>query len=120
MNSLEALNRPIIMVLNKVDLIKSTVRPPISGSNCKTIEVSALTGVGLEDLLRGITETLPQNEIEVDVFAPYKEGWVIPFIHENGKLLNEEFNENGVIIKAVMNKIKIERIKDFIICDSKE
>jgi GTPase len=120
LDGLKALNRPVVMVLNKIDIGDSSSRPSIYGSDCKTIEVSALTGTGLEDLMRKITEVLPQNEEEIDLCAPYKEGWIIPFIHENGKILNEEFNENGVIIKAVMNKMKIEKIRNFVINGDKE
>lgn len=115
LNSLSALERPIIMVLNKIDMLRNTSRFPITGSGDKTIEVSAITGQGLDDLLQKIGEILPQDEMVIDLLAPYKEGWIIPFIHENGKLLNEEFSESGVIIKASMNKIKIDRISDYVI-----
>lgn len=114
LSSLGATNRPVIMVLNKIDLLSGTVRLPIKDFGNESIEVSASTGIGLNELLQRITEVLPQDEIEIDLLAPYKAGWIIPFIHENGKLLKEEFNENGVIIKATLNKIKIDRLREYI------
>lgn len=112
---LGAINKPIAMVLNKIDIRKEKSRIPIYNSVGKVFEISAVTGQGIEDLLEGIAQMLPKENVEVNVLVPYNSGWVLPYIHENGEVLNEEYTEQGIKAKIIIKKMKIEKVREFII-----
>lgn len=114
LDSLGAVNKPIIMALNKVDMLKDSTRAPITNPDGKVFEVSAVTGKGLDELLKGISGILPADETEVRLFIPYREGWIIPYIYENGKIIEQNHGESGTEVKAVMKKIKMDPIKEYI------
>jgi GTP-binding protein HflX len=115
LSSLGASNKPTLLVLNKVDLLEGITRPALKTGRDDLLEVSAATGEGMDRLLSGIMGILPADEVEVDIVVPYAEGWVPSYVHGNGKILKEGFNENGFEIKAVIKKDKIERIKEYVV-----
>ena len=47
--------------------------------------------------------------------VPYTEGWVIPYIHQNGKIIKEEFSETFIKVKAVIKNKNSDKLKEFII-----
>lgn len=113
LENLGAANKPIIMALNKVDKMKETSRVPIVDPSCKLFEVSAVTGQGMDDMLDGISQILPEDEAEIKLLIPYSDGWVIPYIYQNGKVIEQNHSESGTEIKAVIKKIKVEAIKEY-------
>ena len=55
------LRAPVIEVLNKTDLIPAARREALRAERPQSIQVSALTGEGVNDLLARITEALPES-----------------------------------------------------------
>jgi len=115
LQSLGALNKPVILALNKMDIAGDHARVLAAESSEQVFEISAFTGQGLDSLVAGIAELMPADEVNVEVFAPYDAGWVIPYIHENGKVLAQEYTDSGTKINALRKTSKIERIGDYII-----
>jgi GTPase len=115
LGTLGALKKPMILALNKIDQIDDKQRPPIKYNDGKALEISAVTGQGLDELLKCVSEILPKDEKEIEILAPFIEGWVTSYMHQNGKVLSEEYCEDGIKIKAVVKKVKIDKIKEFIV-----
>jgi len=114
LNSLGALNKPVILVFNKIDLVEGENIVTVKGRDEKGFEISAVTGKGLATLLDGISEMIPVEDEEISIFAPYSAGWVVPYIFENGKVLEQDYVEDGLNIKAIIKKTRIDRIKEFL------
>ncbi|MCX7745709.1 MAG: GTPase HflX [Clostridia bacterium] len=115
LNGLGALNKPVILVLNKVDLVQGSLIMPAVKKEDRVFEVSAATGMGIDSLLKGISEMLSFDEVEISLLVPYSEGWVVPYLHENGKVLQSEYKDTGVCLTAIVKKIKTDKIRNFII-----
>ncbi len=116
LEGLGALNKPVVMAFNKVDLYKdSNIRIPIINHGVKAYEISAATGKGIDELLKGISDMLPVDETEVKLFVPYSMGWLISFIYQNGKIIEQIHCESGTEVKAVIKNTKIEAIKEYMI-----
>jgi GTP-binding protein HflX len=114
--SLGAVNKPVMLALNKIDKsAKGTLSLTSAGQRENIYEISAVTGYGLSELLRGIDGILPLQDVEVELFVPYSEGWVNSYIHENGKIIYEEFEEVGIKMKAVINKSKVQRVIEYVV-----
>jgi GTP-binding protein HflX len=115
LEDLGVLDKPIIMAFNKIDLISQYIRPGVINKNGKSFEISAVNGDGIEELKKGILEALPQNEAEVKLFVPYAEGWIISYLHQNGKILNEEHKEEGTEIIAKISISKTGTLKKYFV-----
>jgi len=114
LESLGAASKPVIMALNKIDAVKDRSRLAILNPKGKIFEISAATGQGIDDMLEGIREILPEDEKEIRLFIPYSDGWVIPYIYQNGKVREQIHGESGTEVKALIKKRKIEPIKEYI------
>lgn len=113
LNTLGASNKPIVMALNKVDMLAERKRAPIINSKGEIIDVSAYTREGIDELLKAITDAIGQDEEELELFIPYQEGWAISYIHQNGKIASLTHDENGTHFKVSMPKSKVDSIKKF-------
>lgn len=113
LRSLNAYDKPSLLVLNKTDRAGAGLRLPELRPGVNAVEISALTGYGTGELLERLAALLPADEPEVELLAPYSEGWLIPYIHEYGKLLSEEYTEKGMSIRAKIKRIYIEKLREF-------
>lgn len=113
LESLGASNKPVIMALNKMDAVRDTSRTAILNPKGRIFEISAATGKGIDHMLKGIAEMLPEEETEVRLFIPYRDGWVIPYIYQNGKVIEQVHGESGTEVKALIKKQKLESIKAY-------
>ncbi|WP_276020215.1 GTPase HflX [Acetivibrio straminisolvens] len=118
LESLGAASKPVIMALNKMDMVKDSLRLAIPNPRGRIFEISAATGQGIDEMLEGIREMLPEDEKEVRLFIPYSDGWVISYIYQNGKVLEQIHGESGTEVKALIKKRKMEPVKGYIIISS--
>lgn len=94
-----------ILVLNKIDRISNDHLQEIKKNLSKynVIAISARENRNIEELLQLICETLPQTVFEKEFLIPYSDQKVVSFIHRNGKVLEETYEENGTKIKALID-----------------
>ncbi|HEX3029138.1 MAG TPA: GTPase HflX [Clostridia bacterium] len=114
LKGLGALNKPIILALNKIDAVKGELILPVRDNCQKTVEISAISGKGIEDLIGEINILMPAEEKEITVFIPYSQGWAAPYVHENGRVTEQEYLEGGLKMRATINKAKIAKIEEFL------
>lgn len=92
---------PVLTVLNKLDLLEdpdSAIRSLDNMENA--VGISALTGLGIHDLLSIIQQHLFENYLPMDVFLPFNEGKLISMFHEFGHIDRIEHTDGGVNIKG--------------------
>ncbi len=102
---------PVITVANKYDKVldKGKVMED------RTVFISAKTGYGLEDLLEKISEALKKGVKDIKLLVPYKEAGVLNVVRENGKILSEEYKEDGIAVEGIIDKISWEKIKEYVV-----
>ena len=64
-------------------------------SEYETIEISAREGINLDELLTLIEENLPYKMKKCEYLIPYDRSDINSFLHRNGRVLEEEYRENG-------------------------
>lgn len=114
LDSLGATNKPIVLALNKTDICGEDARVCVKHPSDMVYEISALTGEGIDNLLKGLAEVLPSQEQHVVMTVPYSEGWVISYVHDNGKVIEQEYTEEGIKMTALLPVSKADRVKDYI------
>lgn len=103
-------DKPRFAVFNKIDRLDGAQAPV--GIPPDGIPVSAVTGEGLDDLRRAITEWLSGRRSVETYFIPLDRMHLVSAIHEKGKVIKEDFREDGVLIEAEMAPVWHGRIRN--------
>ncbi|MCR5586229.1 MAG: GTPase HflX [Lachnospiraceae bacterium] len=91
-----------ITVFNKIDRLNELSETPVLKDvrASKTVKISAKTGEGIDELLEEIRIKLKDRNFLVEKTFPYSEASMISFIRENGRIVSEEYVEDGIKIKG--------------------
>ena len=102
LEEIEAAGRPMIVALNKLDLLPSDMPLQLQGmaAGVPTVAVSAKDGTGIDALLKCISETLMQQFTALDVIIPYQRGDLVAQFHQFGTIEHESFEEEGTHIRG--------------------
>ncbi|EHJ01448.1 GTP-binding proten HflX [Clostridium sp. DL-VIII] len=97
LSELGAINKETILVLNKIDMATEEQITALKEiiENHEVIEISAKEKINLEELLNLIEEKLPYNYRKVEYLIPYEKSDVSSYLHRNGRVLEEEYKDNG-------------------------
>ncbi|TDT71426.1 GTP-binding protein HflX [Hypnocyclicus thermotrophus] len=112
---LNAEDKTYITVYNKIDKLSQDELKKIVIPMENSIEISALRGDGLEELIKKIEINLFEDEKKVDMQIPFIKGSIISYILENSRVISKEYNENGILITTFLNKKDYNKYKKFII-----
>lgn len=102
----------IITVMNKCD--KSENLFDLLTFN-KTVMISALKGINLDLLLKEIEKCLEQKTAQVSLLIPYSKGADVNIIRNFGKILSEEFTENGTLLKVILSTKDLDKFENYIV-----
>lgn len=104
LEEIEAAGRPMIVALNKLDLLPSNMPLQLQGmaAGLPTVAVSAKDGRGIDALLKCISETLQEQFTPLDVVIPYNRGDLVAQFHQFGTIELEEFEDVGTHIRGHM------------------
>lgn len=101
-------DRPILRVLNKVDRLTAEERKSLQSCwNGKAknddgpVLVSALTGEGIDELLRRIDGALPTDPlVSLSLRLPLSQGRTLALIHALGRVLRSEVEDESMLLDA--------------------
>ena len=92
LRELGALDKPMLMVFNKVDALEEHgVLGALRAEYPEAAFVSALRGIGLEDLKRRLLEVIEQDFVERIAYVPMSEAKAISHIHRVADVLSEDY-----------------------------
>lgn len=96
---LEIRDKEIITVFNKIDRPGADLSVRDTNSDYR-VKISARTGEGMEDLLEVFETILRNRRIYLEKIFSYQEAGKIQKIRSMGRLLSEEYKEDGIHVKA--------------------
>ena len=100
LRSLDVVDKDIITVFNKTDLIKEGEELPRDFHADKVLKMSAKTGEGIEDLKKTIENILQNQRVYLEHIFSYKDAGKIALIRKFGEIKSEEYTDDGISIKA--------------------
>lgn len=112
LTSLGCMDKPIINVLNKCDLVPDVLNYPLM-PNC--VHISASTGLGIDTLLEAIERAFPKTKSRATFLIPFSQGKIANELRKFGTVEREEYTENGLKITAVAEISYIDKIKDYLL-----
>ena len=108
--SLSSLDKPVIPVLNKCDLLDSGMSG-ISGA----VHISAKYGTGIDDLLQAIEDNLPKKLHRVKLMLPFDKVGIAAKLREGAVLHSEEYTAEGLLVEVTVDDIRFARIKEYLV-----
>ena len=117
LGELGASDKKTILVLNKIDKATEEQLENVkkATSEYETIEISAREGINLEELLGIIEENLPYKMKKCEYLIPYDRSDMSSFLHRNGRVLEEDYRENGTFMFVEVDEESYNKSKDYII-----
>ena len=100
LRSLDVVDKDIITVFNKTDLIKEGEELPRDFHADKILKMSAKTGEGIEDLKKTIENILQNQRVYLEHIFSYKDAGKIALIRKFGEIKSEEYTDGVISIKA--------------------
>ena len=108
LNDLGVADRPRLRIFNKVDRLTQEQRAPLihpyamgAGTNGGPVLVSALTGEGVEELLRRMDAALPVDPVVMlSLRLPLAEGRTLALVHALGRVLHSEVEDSHMLLDA--------------------
>ena len=100
LRSLDVVDKDIITVFNKTDLMEENMELPRDFHADKVLKMSAKTGEGIEDLKKTVEDILQKQRVYLEHVFPYKDAGKIAIVRKFGEILSEEYIDEGISIKA--------------------
>ncbi|MEN9714791.1 MAG: hypothetical protein RJA35_258, partial [Actinomycetota bacterium] len=114
-SEVEAHNVPELIVFNKIDLADQTQRMALRGLAPGSVEVSARTGEGIQELLDVIASRLPQPDVLTESLIPYDRGDLVSKLHLSGRILDLEYRDGGTYVKAFVKPEIASELERFLV-----
>lgn len=107
LGELSALDKPIIIVFNKIDKIdEMELETKLEKfKNYEYVCMSAKQGINIDILLKEITKKLPNKLKKVEYLIPYNKQDVVAYLHRNAKVNEEKYKDNGTYICAEVDEL---------------
>lgn len=110
LRSLGVEDKKILTLFNKQDA-RTDDEPLHDFLADKTINISAKYGIGLDAVKEAFADFLRADKILVERVIPYQDAGILQAVRKMGELLEEEYQPEGIFIKAYVPMELYEKIK---------
>ena len=112
---------PVELVLNKIDAADPLQRRRLANRFADTVQVSARTGEGLEELRRRIARHFAERFEPVRLLIPYAEGSRLNELYALGAPVDERSDRaDGVFVRARLPRREIRRFARYLVAEARE
>lgn len=99
LKALEVTNKTVITLFNKTDRLKEIPRLRDFQAD-HTLLISAKEQQGLDQLQELLARLLLERQVLIERIYPYDKAGLIQMIHRHGRLLEEDYQTEGIYVKA--------------------
>ena len=104
---------PKLYVFNKIDKVENYEDTLPGGPDC--VYISAKKDVNLDSLVEKISEKLFSDRVIAELMIPYDKGQIVSYLHENCKVLNMEYKNEGTYFEAELSAEDYGRLREYLI-----
>ena len=103
LKGLGIVDKPIVTLFNKIDKLEEM--PILKDFKAdKVINISAKCGTGFDELSDTLADIINNSRTYIEKVIPYQDAGLINKIRQSGNLLCEEYREDGIFVKAYVDK----------------
>ena len=112
---------PVELVFNKVDLLDALARRRLQHAYPRSLQVSARTGEGLEELAERVAELFSDRFEDVRLLVPYADGRALAELYDLGAPIAERHDTpEGVRVRARLPRREVPRFARFLVAGELE
>ena len=100
LKSLDVMDKPVVTVFNKQDKLSGDAGVIRDLRADYTVKLSAGTKEGIPELLKTIEAVLRERKILIERLYSYQEAGKLQLIRRQGELLEEDYREDGIFVRA--------------------
>lgn len=102
LRSLGVNDKPIVTAMNKIDKVDDI--PIIKDLSADiVVSISAKKEIGFDHLSDALTEIINKTRKYIEQLIPYTDAGIISRIHKSGTILEEDYREDGIFIRAYVD-----------------
>jgi len=111
---------PRELVVNKIDAVDPLRARRLSNRFPESLRVSALTGIGIEDLRARVAERFAERFEPVRLLLPYEEGGKLAELYALGAPIEErEDHPEGVLVRARLPRRELRRFAPYLVAEAR-
>ena len=111
---------PLEMVVNKIDTVDTLRRRRLANRFPEAVQISALTGKGVEELHARLAERFADRFEAVHLFLPYEEGGKLAELYALGAPIEErEDQPDGVYVRARLPRRELRRFARYLVAEAR-
>jgi len=103
---------PELLVFNKSDVAPDEAKRLVAAHR-GSVAVSAMTGDGIDELLRVLADRLRSISSVVELAVPYDRGDVIAAIHREGEVVSTTEGPDALVVRARLSDASAGRLSEF-------
>lgn len=100
LKSLDIMDKPVVTVFNKQDKLSGDAGVIRDLRADYTVKLSARTKEGIPELLKTVEAVLRERKILIERLYSYQEAGKLQLIRRQGELLEEDYREDGIFVRA--------------------
>ncbi len=100
LKSLDVMDKPVVTVFNKQDKLSGDAGVIRDLRADYTVKLSARTKEGIPELLKTVEAVLRERKILIERLYSYQEAGKLQLIRRQGELLEEDYREDGIFVRA--------------------
>jgi GTP-binding protein HflX len=109
LKGLDVVDKPIITAFNKIDKVAEF--PIVKDFTADVVvNISAKNRIGFEELSKAIADEINKTRAYIERVLPYADAGKLSKIRENGVLLEEDYREDGIYVRAYVDRAYADRI----------
>ena len=116
LEELGAVDKPTLIVLNKVDLIENDperMQALKTYFKDKAVFISATENQNIDQLLAGFCDMLVDRVSRMELRIPQSRQDLVALLHREGNILDQNYEGNDVLLTAIVPHIILHRFEDF-------
>ena len=109
-----AQNVPELLVINKADLDPDAAKRLVA-EHRGAVAFSALTGLGVTELLLAIGDRMRALTTVIELLIPYDRGDIVATVHREGEVVSTSNEESGMRLRARLADASAGRLSQFVV-----
>src|SRR5262249_33188731 len=111
---------PVELVINKIDAVDPLRRRRLANRFPDAVQVSALTGEGLDELRARVAERFADRFEAVQLLLPYDEGGKLAELYALGApVAGRRGHEDGVLVRARLPQREVRRFAPYLVAEAR-
>jgi GTP-binding protein HflX len=105
---------PELLAFNKSDVAPEAA-DRLAASHAGSVAFSAVSGAGVDELLRAMGDRLRALTTVVELHVPFDRGDVLASVHREGEVLVEQAEPGGMRLRARLDAAAASRLREFVV-----